>query len=166
MNLQEWARNIVKDVKTDLTDEFDRNFERKGFFDEKWKETEVPVKTGSLMMRSGNLRNSIQSRTDGERIIFSSSLPYASIHNNGGEITVTAKMKKFFWAKHIEARDAGDKDAAEDYKAFALMKLGQKIKMKKRQFIGNHPEVNRIIEEVLQDNMQELQDIIRNNIQP
>src|SRR5690606_4302347 len=105
------------------------NFERKAYFDKKWKDTKTPVKNGSLLMRSGNLRNSINSRIEGDKIIFSSSLPYASIHNNGGEITVTAKMKKFFWAKHIVAKDAGDMEAAENYKAFALMKVGKKIKM-------------------------------------
>ncbi len=37
MDLKKWMQNIVQDVKVDLTDEFDRNFERKGFFDETWK---------------------------------------------------------------------------------------------------------------------------------
>ncbi len=89
MDLIQWVQNIIKDVKTDLTDEFDRNFERKAFFDKKWKTNELPNKVGSLMMRSGNLRNSINSKIEGDRIIFSSSLPYASIQNEGGEITVT-----------------------------------------------------------------------------
>ena len=164
MDFKKWMQNIVQDVKVDLTDEFDRNFERKGFFDEKWKQTKNHVRTGSLMMRSGNLRNSINSRTEDGRVVFSSSLPYASIHNNGGEITVTAKMKKFFWAKHIEAKKNGDADGAAYYKAFALMKLGKKIKIEKRQFIGDHPRVADIIEEVIQDNLQELSEIIKNNI--
>ncbi|KMQ70231.1 phage virion morphogenesis protein [Chryseobacterium koreense] len=164
MDLSQWVQNILKDVKVDLTDEFDRNFERKGFFDQKWKQTKIPNRIGSLMMRSGNLRNSINSRIEGDRIIFTSSLPYASIHNEGGEITVTAKMKKFFWAKHIEAKNAGDIFNADSWKGMALMKLGAKIQIEQRQFIGDHPEVNRIIEDVLRDAGKELQEIIRNNV--
>ena len=39
MDLDKFLQNIIYDVKVDLADEFDRNFERKAFFDEKWKNT-------------------------------------------------------------------------------------------------------------------------------
>ena len=42
---------------------------------------------------------------DGVR--FSSYVPYAAIHNEGGKITVTGKMKKFFWAKFKETGEVG-----------------------------------------------------------
>ena len=32
--LQQVIRNILKDIKVELGDEFDRNFERQGFFSE------------------------------------------------------------------------------------------------------------------------------------
>jgi len=38
--------------------------------------------------------------------VFSSSLPYASIHNEGGTVVVTAKMKRFFWSKYYKAAGA------------------------------------------------------------
>ena len=38
------------------------------------------------------------------RVIIQNKLVYAPIHNDGGYITVTAKMKGFFWAQHYRAR--------------------------------------------------------------
>jgi len=59
-------KKIIKDVEVELSDEFDRNFERKAFFNTGWKETAHPVSRGSLMMRSGTLRKSINSQIAGE----------------------------------------------------------------------------------------------------
>ena len=33
----DFTKRIVRDIATDLTDEFDKNFERQGFFGQKWK---------------------------------------------------------------------------------------------------------------------------------
>ena len=33
---------ILNDIKVDLADEFDKNFERKAFFDKPWKGPQVP----------------------------------------------------------------------------------------------------------------------------
>ena len=95
MDLQKFYDNVLKDLKVELKDEFDRNFQRKAFFDKAWPKNKLINQRGSMMMRNGHLRNSIESRIQGDKIIFSSSLPYASIHNEGGEITVTPKMKSY-----------------------------------------------------------------------
>lgn len=36
MDLETFHKNIIKDVKTELAKEYDRNFERKAFFDQSW----------------------------------------------------------------------------------------------------------------------------------
>ena len=89
MTPKDFLKQTLTDIKVKLGEEFDRNFERKAFFDEKWKSTKLMNSRGSLMMRTGNLRNSIRSELKGSSIVFSSSMPYANIHNNGGEISVT-----------------------------------------------------------------------------
>lgn len=96
---QELIKNILSDIKVELADEFDRNFERKGFFGRAWKPSKFDNKRGTLMMLSGRLRRSIRAQVSGSAVSFSSSEAYAAIHNEGGEIAVTAKMKKYFWAK-------------------------------------------------------------------
>lgn len=167
MNPKDLIKNILSDVRLDLSEEFDRNFERKGFFDKKWRGTNLPNQRGSLLMRSGKLRRSIQSKQTGFSVGWSSPLPYASINNNGGEIEVTAKMKSFFWAMYYKASGAAGTGKSErskrlsaeaqQWKNLALMKVGQKMKIEQRQFIGDHPIVRRRIEDIVGINMKELE---------
>ncbi|MGL4346488.1 MAG: hypothetical protein ACRCR9_00160 [Chitinophagaceae bacterium] len=69
-------------MKTELDEEFDRNFEKKGFFSTKWQKSKAV---------GGTLRKSIQSQINGNTITYTSSVPYANIHSNGGKIQVTQK---------------------------------------------------------------------------
>lgn len=48
------------------------------------------------MIDTGRLRRSVSSRTTENSITFYTDLPYAVIHNDGGEIRVTKKMKRYF----------------------------------------------------------------------
>ena len=103
-DIQKIIRNILNDVRVELSDEFDRNFERQAFFNEAWQRRSSPIRPGgSILIDTGKLRQSISSRTTDSSITFCSTLPYAAIHNDGGEIKVTARMKRFFWHKYHEA---------------------------------------------------------------
>jgi phage gpG-like protein len=178
--MQDFIKNILSDLRVDLNDEFDRNFERKAFFDKSWNETSIPNKRGSLMMRTGKLRRSIKSRESKNELTWSSSLPYASLQNEGGEIVVTEKMKRFFWAMFYKSNGAVTKTKKGDarnndrnkkltaeaaiWKALALQKVGAKMKIKQRQFIGDHPQVRQRIEHVVDLNMKELEKEIFNKL--
>lgn len=178
--MQDFFKNIIQDIKVDLTDEFDRNFERKAFFDKMWEQNKIPNHRGSLMMRSGKLRSSIGAKTTNNSITWSSSMPYASIHNQGGEIVVTAKMKRFFWAMFYKANGAVTKTAKGDarnndrnkkltveaqiWKALAMQKVGAKMNIKQRQFIGDHPQVHQRIEHITNQNMKEVEQAIFNKL--
>lgn len=74
---------ILQDLKVELTDKFNKNFSAGGFFGNRWK----PKKDGSAshLIKSGALRRSIQSRIEGGAIVFTSSKPYAEVHNEGGK---------------------------------------------------------------------------------
>lgn len=86
---QQIFQNLLKDIKVELDDEFDRNFERKAFFNTQWKSAKFNT-IGSLMIRTGALRKSLQSQVISKNAIkWQSSLPYADIHNSGGTIVVT-----------------------------------------------------------------------------
>ena len=103
-DIQKIIRNILNDVRVELSDEFDRNFERQAFFNEAWQRRSSPTRPGgSILIDTGKLRQSISCRTTDSSITFCSTLPYAAIHNDGGEIKVTARMKRFFWHKYHEA---------------------------------------------------------------
>lgn len=168
MDINDLEKKITQDLAVELADEFDRNFERKAFFTEKWASPKINNARGSVMNRSGNLRRSIKYNVRDGMVLFSSSLPYASIHNEGGDIIVTAQMKKYFWAMFYKASpptpEGGAKASskriakltaeAAKWKGLALMKIGQKIKVEKRQMVGDHPEVAKIVKGVIDDNME------------
>jgi len=173
MSLKNLVNNIVEDVAVDLTQAFDRNFERKAFFDRGWKTTNHPNSRGSLLLRSGRLRKSIKSVQGNKSISWSSSLPYASIHNEGGKMVVTQKMKSFFWAMYYKSagavtysvkKKAPNKTQrnkkltgeANKWKAMALQKVGTVIKVEQRQFIGWHPEVDRRIKKIVDYNLEQV----------
>jgi phage gpG-like protein len=173
--MQDFIKNILSDIRIDLTDEFDRNFERKAFFDKPWENSKIPNHKGSLMMRTGKLRRSVRSKQSNNDISWSSSLPYASLQNEGGEIEVTAKMKRFFWAMFYKANGAvtasgkGERNKrlsqeAQTWRALALQKVGAKMKIKQRQFIGDHPQVRQRVEHVIDKNMKELEKTIFNKL--
>ena len=117
------------------------------------------------------LAQSISSRTTENSITFFTTLPYAAIHNDGGEIKVTKKMKRFFWAKYYETSGAfgrkkngerrNDKRTvqlsteAEFWKYMALMKEGKSIKIPRRRFLGVSPEVEKAVRDIVEENITE-----------
>lgn len=171
MNLKELENKITRDVAVELADEFDRNFERKAFFDKKWKQPKISNSRGTLMMRTGNLRRSIKYSVRDNQVLFSSALPYADIHNEGGEITVTKQMKSFFWAMYYKAsggisktksgstanttRNAKLSNEAKSWKNLALMKVGHKMKIEQRQMVGDHPALDKPIKAAMDYRIEE-----------
>ena len=167
---QRIIRNILNDVRVELSDEFDRNFERQGFFNEAWQRRSSPTRPGgSILIDTGKLRQSISSRSTDSSITFFSDLPYASIHNDGGEIEVTARMKRYFWHKYYAATGSfgrkkngerrGDKRTvqlsteAEFWKHLALMKEGRSIRIPRRRFLGASPEVEQAVKDIIEENL-------------
>ena len=178
------VRETLKDIRTEALEEFDRNFEREAFFNEKWARRKYnDDESRGLLVKTGNLRRSITGRiTDRDSVVIETTEPYAQIHNEGGTITVTRKMKKYFWWKYItitgskrmkagipitySERFSRKKDGtlrntkrnrelteeAKFYRAMALKKAGSKITIPKRQFIGNHPELENLLKEIFYNN--------------
>ncbi len=141
---------------------FKSNFQEEGFQDngvKKWASRKTK-RSGStdgqkVLSKSGELAESIDYRIEGRTVIIITDKPYAEIHNEGGEISVSPKMKAFFWAKFIEARDAegdsydAEKSEANVYKAMALSKT---IKMEKRQYMGESRQlIDNITNKVIRD---------------
>ncbi len=173
--LEAAMRAIIRDIQTELTEEFDLNFERQAFFTEAWQRRRSPGREGgALLIQTGSLRRSIRSEVRGSSVVFTSHHPAAGIHNDGGEIKVTARMKRYFWYRYREAtgslgkrkdgtlkkdkRNVRISTVAEFYKAMALKKVGSKIKMPRRRFIGESPEVERAVEEIITQGLTEFFD--------
>lgn len=163
-------RRILKDIRVELGEEFDENFERQAFFTKAWARRKSPTRPGGhILVDSGRLRQSITSRSTDDSITFYTNEPYAAIHNEGGEIKVTAKMKRFFWHKYYSAtgsfgrkkngelrndrRNRQLTSEADFWKAMALMKVGATIKIPKRQFLGTSPEVEAAVRQIIEENL-------------
>lgn len=169
---QRIIRNTLRDIRVEMGDEFDRNFERQAFFNEAWERRKSPTRPGDrALVDTGGLRKSIRVRETDSSIIFWTDHPAAAIHNEGGDIVVTPKMKKFFWHKYYEATGAFGrrKDGsrrndrrtvrlsteAEFWKWMALKKAGSKIHIPKRKFMGTGPEVEKAVRQIVEENLEE-----------
>lgn len=131
--------NILKDMRVELTEEFDRNFQRKAFFSDAWKPRKDPKALGSLLVVTGAMRRSIKSEVVNHGVRFSSSLPYTTIHNEGGKGTLNVKA-------HYRTRNG---------KQYKVRAHRRRFNMPKRQFIGDGKETQQLIKNVIDDNLQQ-----------
>lgn len=171
-NYDQIIKNILRDIQVEMTDEFDRNFEREAFFSEAWQRRKSPTRPGGhILVDSGGLRRSVTSYLTENSVVFRSDHPAAAIHNEGGDIEVTDKMKRFFWYKYYsttgsfgrrkdgsmrkDKRTVQLSTEAEFWKFMALMKVGSKIKIPRRRFLGAAPEVEQIVRQIIEENITE-----------
>lgn len=139
LDSEQLKRNILSDIRVELTEEFDRNFERKAFFDKRWPKRRYNNPKGSLLMVTGTLRRSIRSTTSRNGVRFTSAVPYAAIHNEGGSGTKTVRS-------HTRRGKGG--------KTHAVRAHSRRFKIPERRFIGDHPRVHDIINNVVKDNIE------------
>ncbi|MEN9447129.1 MAG: hypothetical protein RJA25_419 [Bacteroidota bacterium] len=137
--------DILEIIGVEAINHFKQSFEDEGFTDkslDKWdtrKSKRLTRNEQKTLSDTGELAESIDYRVEGNTVIIYSDKPYAQIHNEGGEITVTPKMRSFFIAKHYEAKEAGNTEAQDMWQA---MFFSDKITIPKRQFIGDSEMLN------------------------
>ena len=145
------------------------NFRSGGFYGAKWKaplRTELGFKGaagryGPLLSAERHLMDSTDYIPGNGRVTIRNNTVYASVHNQGADIRVTPRMRRFFWARYYETAGAVKKTKggkrsqsaanqaisreAEFWKNMALKKVGSKIRIPQRQFLGENSEVERIV---------------------
>ena len=139
INSKQLEANILKDMRVELKEEFDRNFEREAFFTDAWKPRKDPKALGSLLKVSGAMRRSIEAKVVDHGVRFSSSLPYTTIHNEGGKGTLTVKA-------HYRTRNG---------KRYKVRSHKRRFNMPQRQFIGDGKETQQLIKNVIDDNLKQ-----------
>lgn len=125
-------RKLAQRLVVILQQETDEAFRQKAFDGVAWQPTKYPVKQGSLLLRSALLRRSLSFRVNDNTVVVSSSVPYATLHNEGGVVSVpvTDKMRRFFFAMHKKSKEPR-------YLAMALSrKTSYSIRILRRQFVG------------------------------
>lgn len=148
-------RNILDRARVKLTEEFHRNFERKAFFGRAWAPRKQG-RRGSLLVVSGRLRRSLRAQVIHSGIRFSSSMPYASAHNEGYDGTV--RVQTHFRRAHSARHRAGGRIKRVQIKAHAVRAHAKHIKLPERRFVGDAPEVKQAIEQCVQQEMSAFAD--------
>lgn len=138
IDAEQLKRNLLNDMRVELSEEFDRNFTRKAFFTKKWKRRADPNAKGSLLLVTGTLRRSIRSEVRGDGVRFSSAVPYAAIHNEGGSGTKPVRQ-------HTRTSRKG--------KPYTVKAHTRRFTMPQRQFVGDGPRTRELIKGVIADNL-------------
>lgn len=157
-----------------VRDSIRENFRKGGFYGAAWS---PPMRIeqgfdsgpgyGTLLSGTNHLMMSTDYFPEPGRVTIQNTLVYAQIHNDGGEITVTKRMKQFFWSQYYKKGLVGGmyergkskqkaealSKEAEFWRNMALKKVGSTIKIPQRQFMGEHPEVDRIIREIINNEL-------------
>lgn len=137
---QQIKRNILNDMRVSLTEEFDKNFQRKAFFTQRWKPRANKAANGSLLIVTGTLRRSIHSSVSTNGVRFTSDVPYAAVHNEGGTGFMTVRA-------HNRRTPSG--------KIAQVRAHQRKVNIPQRQFIGGGTQTSNIIKNVISDNLQQ-----------
>lgn len=137
---EQLKRNILSDMRVGLKEEFDKNFERKAFFSDKWKKRQYKNPKGTLLAVSNTLRRSIKAEVRGNGVRFSSTVPYASVHNEGGSIQQNVRSHK---------------RTSKKGKTYTVKAHPRTIKMPQRQFIGDGKETQEIIKGAINKNLKD-----------
>ena len=149
---------------------FQDSFVKEGFTDTsftKWEKSGSPLAGKRAMYKTGKLMQSFRKRqVTMDRIVIEADSEYADIHNSGGTITVTPQMQKFWWAQYYKfagqvtfnvskkkmantKRNRSNNTKAEFCKRMALMKVGSKITIPQRQFMGHSQTMLKQFEDFL-----------------
>lgn len=146
-NYQVFVRNIPILIANETENHFKRGFVQGGGQTNAsktgWKDRQFTKGRGkrNILIGRGILQRDVMKRRIYFRriVVGTSSLTnkYANIHNEGGKIRITPRMRKFFWAKY---NNADSKSEKEYWKNLALHK-GSFITIPKREFIGDSMEL-------------------------
>ena len=153
MTADKLKKDILDDMRVELSDEFDKNFERKAFFTDKWKARKDPKANGSLLVVSGRMRRSIKGSVEGDGVRFTSDTSYATVHNEGGSGFVTVRQHQ---RKHYKTG-----------KVYTVHSYQRRVNIPQRQFVGDGQRTQEIIRGVIDDNVKQfnasLSNFIRTN---
>lgn len=133
---------------------FKLNFQNEAWGRVKWKEVQRGwTRTGvrddhKILTNTSDLGRSIEYKPESGKVTIFSDKIYAAIHNYGGKITVTEKMKKWAWAMYYKTK-------SENYKALALTKKSH-ITIPQRQFIGEDEELNNKIKAKIEQQLEKI----------
>ena len=113
----------------------------------------------TLLSGTNHLRDSTYFKPEPGKVYIRNQVEYGAIHNEGGTITVTARMKRYFWYRHMQAkgqrlstkrgklRKTKSNEAltreAIFWQRMALKPVGSVIRMPRRRWFGPDPDMEK-----------------------
>lgn len=113
-----------------------------------------------LLSANNHLMSSIQYVPSDFSVVISNPVPYAAIHNEGGTIPMTPAMRAHWWKEyyahggHVKGSTTPEKPESKKYKALALTK--HNIRIPKRQFMGDSPELQALISQRIKSTITDI----------
>ena len=191
-NLTEIITNLKDEVIKEVTDRlpravgitavnhFQQNFRDAGFRDnglQPWQKTRRQMGKGTdakyspLTSRRNHLMRSTSFSTAPGQVTVENPVPYAAIHNEGGDINthprITARLRRYAW--HMVYSLAGVRGKgklptdlpkeAEMWKGIALTRktsLNVRAHIPKRQFMGNSHELSEKINKLINQSLERI----------
>ena len=161
-----YLRTLPVKVGRAVRDSVRQNFRQGNFYgSDRWQ---TPLRTtlgfrgaagqyGPLLSGSNHLMMNTDYVPLPGKVVIRNTEVYAATHNDGDEIGVTERMKRFFWAQHIEhkARLGVEAPETEFWKRMALKKPGSRIKIPRRHFLGPGEKVDAIVNDIINKELQE-----------
>lgn len=194
-NIEKHIQHAKKDIEKEVCDRlprkvgtiavnhFKQNFRDGGWLDgglHPWRRTKrqdgstSDVKYGPLTSRQNHLMRSIQARPSPGMVSIENPVPYAAMHNDGGDIqtTVTKKMRKYAW--HMVYSLAGVKGngrklpkelprEAEKWKGLALTRKKRlAVHIPQRRFMGDSQELRMKINKTINESLDKIKSKLTN----
>ena len=178
--LKEVHDRLPRKVGVIAVNHFKQNFRDGGWLDaglHPWKKTKrqqqkgTDAKYGPLTSRRNHLMSYIQSKPGVGEVSIENPVPYASIHNDGGNITthptVSPKMKRFAWhmaysLAGIKGKGPLPKELPQQAQFWRNLALTKKTKITinahipQRQFMGNSQELQAKVNKIIQESIQKI----------
>ena len=150
---------VTKYAGVSYLNHFKQAFRDGGFTDEvlePWpgRDFTAGTKQRATLVNTGGLRRSLSLAHGQARFTITSAVPYAKLHNEGGRVRITRKMRKLFWALHFKAKKGNRLVEADYYKSLALAK-GKYFNVPRRRFMGQSRVVQAKIRARLEHVMRE-----------
>lgn len=179
--IKEVNDRLPRKVGVTAVNHFKQNFRDGGWLDNglhPWKRTRrqegngKDAKYSPLTSRRNHMMRSIQASTSPGQVTIEDPVPYAAIHNDGGDITthptVTQRMRKYAW--HMVYSLAGIKGKgklpkelpkeAEKWKGLALTRKSSitvHAHIPQRQFMGDSAELRMKVNKLIKDSIERIQ---------
>jgi phage gpG-like protein len=155
-------KTLPIEVGDEAVSHFQSNFPEQGFDGQRWKPRKNDKTPGrAILTKSGRLKRSIRRKlATFAKIVISTDVPYAKIHNEGGTINHPGGSKTLSFVSKGKSKRFGKTSTEKQRSRITLQSksttAAYQIKMPKRQFMGDSKKLNEKVLKVITNRVGKL----------